>query len=129
MLPGPDGVGAADEDGLFGEEAADEVGDETVSRPVAATDDVAGAGGGEGDAVVGEFGEGEEGLAVGGGDDLSAGLGAGVRVIAAEGISLAIAPDPFLVLIALVGGDGDDGADGVWRTASSTRAVPMTLVS
>ena len=30
VLPGADGVGAADADGLAGEEAADEVGDEAV---------------------------------------------------------------------------------------------------
>jgi hypothetical protein len=49
VLPGADGVRAADADGRAGEEAADEVGDEAVGRPVAAADDVAGAGGGEGD--------------------------------------------------------------------------------
>ena len=48
VLPGADGVRAADADGLAGEEAADEVGDEAVERPVASADDVAGAGGGDG---------------------------------------------------------------------------------
>ena len=91
VLPGADGVGAADADGLAGEEAADEVGDEAVGGPVAAADDVAGAGGGDGDVVLGEFGDGEVGLAVGGGDDLGAGLGAGVGVVAAEGIGFAVA--------------------------------------
>jgi hypothetical protein len=96
VLPGADGVGAADADGLAGEEAADEVGDEAVERPVAAADDVAGAGGGEGDVVLGEFGGGEEGLAVGGGDDLGAGLGAGVGIVAAEGVGLAVGAEGFV---------------------------------
>ena len=51
MLPGADGVGAADVNRLIGEEAADEVGDEAVGGPVAAADDVAGARGGEGNLV------------------------------------------------------------------------------
>ncbi len=59
VLPGADGVGAADGDGCAGEEAADEVGDEAIERPVAAADDVAGAGGGDGYAVVGEFSTGK----------------------------------------------------------------------
>ena len=92
VLPGADGEGAADADGLACEEAADEVGDEAVGGPVAAADDVAGARGGEGDAVFGELVDGEEGLAVGGGDDLGAGLGAGVGVVAAEGVGLAVGP-------------------------------------
>ncbi len=63
-------------------------------------------------AGLAEFGDGEVGLAVGGGDDLGAGLGGGIGVVTAERIGLAVAPDPLLVLVALVGGDGDDGADG-----------------
>jgi len=78
VLPGADGEGSADGDGLAGEEAADEVGDEAVGGPVAAADDVAGAGGGEGYFVVADFIDREVGLAVGGGDDLGAGLGGGV---------------------------------------------------
>ena len=130
VLPGADRVRVADADGLAGLEAADEVGDEAVGGPVAAADDVAGAGGGEGDCVLGKLATREIGLAVGGGDDLGAGLGAGVGIVAAERIGLAVGPEPFLVLVALVGGDDDDGADG-GRAAdgSSTRAVPMTLVS
>jgi hypothetical protein len=116
VLPGADGVRAANADGLAGEEAADEVGDEAVGGPVAATDDVASAGGGDGDAVLGEFGDGEIRLAVGGGDDFGARLGARVGVVAAQRVGLAVAPHPFLVLVAFVGGDGDHGADG-WGAA------------
>ena len=49
VLPGADGVGMANADGLAGEEAADEVGEKAVGGPVAAADDVAGAGSGDGD--------------------------------------------------------------------------------
>ena len=59
VLPGSNGERAADADGLAGEEAADEVGNEAVGRPVAAADDVAGASGGECDLVLGEFGDGK----------------------------------------------------------------------
>jgi len=48
VLPGADGVGAADEDGVAGKEAADEVGDKAVEGPVASADDVTGAASGDG---------------------------------------------------------------------------------
>ena len=78
VLPGADGVRVADEDGGAGEEAADEVGDEAVDGPVASADDVAGAGGGDGYSVVGDFVGVEVALAEGCGGDFGAGLGAGV---------------------------------------------------
>src|ERR1035441_9829147 len=49
VLPGTDGKRAANADRLAGDEAADQVGNEAIGRPVAAADDVAGARGGEGD--------------------------------------------------------------------------------
>ncbi len=116
VLPGADGVGAADADGLAGEEAADEVGDEAVGGPVAAADDVAGACGGDGAVVVGDAVDGEVTLAEGGGDDLGAGLGAGVGVVAAERVGFAVAPEPLFVFVALVGGDAYHGSHA-WRAA------------
>ncbi len=59
VLPGANGLGAADADGFAGEEPADEIGDEAVGGPVAAADDVTGAGGGDGYFVFGEFVDGE----------------------------------------------------------------------
>jgi len=44
MLPGPDGAGAADADGLPCAEGADTVGNEAIFAPVATTDDVASPG-------------------------------------------------------------------------------------
>ncbi len=46
MLPGPDGLGAADADGLTTAQGADAIGNEAVRTPVAAADDVACSGGG-----------------------------------------------------------------------------------
>ena len=94
VLPGADGVRAAGGDGGSGEKTADEVGNEAVERPVAAANDVAGAGGGYGYAMPGEVAGGEEGLAEGGGDDLGAGLGGGVGVVAAEGGRFRGSPRP-----------------------------------
>jgi len=48
MLPGADGVGVADEDRPAFADGAEDVGDEAVFGPVAAADDVAGSGRGEG---------------------------------------------------------------------------------
>ena len=45
MLPGPDGMGAADADGLMSAQGADAIGNETFRAPVAAADDVARPGG------------------------------------------------------------------------------------
>ncbi len=59
-----------------------------------------------------ELADREEGLAVGGGDQLGAGFGGGVGVVAAQRVGLAVAPVPFPVFVALVGGDGNDGAHG-----------------
>ena len=112
MLPGANGVGPANADRLAGEKAANEIGDEAIDGPVAATDDIAGASGGDGYAMTVGLAEGVDGkvrLAEGGADDLGAGLAAGVGVVAAERIGLAVGPDPLLVLVTLVGGDGDDG--------------------
>ena len=50
VLPRPDGVRVADDDGLAGRQRAHAVGDDAVGRPVAAADDVAGAAGGDGGA-------------------------------------------------------------------------------
>jgi hypothetical protein len=110
VLPGTNRVRPTNADGLAGEEAAHQVGQQAIAGPVAATDDVAGSGSGEGDAVTIESVDGKVGLAEGSADDLGAGLAAGVGIVAAEWIGLAVGPDPLLVLVALVGGDGDDGA-------------------
>ncbi len=114
MLPGADRVGMANGDRLAGEEAADQVGEKAVRGPVATTDDIARAGGGDGNVMAVGLAEGVDrkiGLAEGGADNLRAGLAARIGVVAAEGIGLAVGPNPFLVLVTLVGGDGDDGAD------------------
>ena len=62
------------------------------------------------EASRGAVGVGEERAAEGGGHELRAALGAGVGVVAAHRLVLAVAPLPLAVLVALVGGDVDDHA-------------------
>jgi hypothetical protein len=118
VLPGTDCVGVADENGGVGEEAADEVRDETFDGPVSATDDVAGAGSGDGDFMLDKFGGVEVALAKGGGGDLGAGLGTGVGVVAAEWVGLFVGAEGLPVVVALVSGNDDDGTDG-WGAADA----------
>jgi hypothetical protein len=61
MLPGADGAGVAQQHRLAGGEGGQHVGHQPGGGPVAAADDVAGAGGGQRDALAGQ-----EGVAVGG---------------------------------------------------------------
>src|SRR5207253_11181906 len=74
VLPRTHGIGFADLDRLAALQRADAVGDDAGLGPVAATDDVAGAGGGEADAVCRDVAGGEEALAVRGDDQLRAAL-------------------------------------------------------
>ena len=69
------------------------------------------------DAVLGVPRGVEEGIAVGGGDEFGAALAAAVGIVAAHRVVLAIAPEPFAVLVALVAGDDDHRADGRRRRA------------
>ncbi len=112
MLPRASSVGVADLQGLAAGEGTHDVGDETIGGPVASADHVAGASRGDGDVMLGVFRGVEEGIAPGTGDDLGAGLRGTVGIVSAERIALAIRPDPLLVLVALVGSDDDDGANG-----------------
>jgi hypothetical protein len=61
---------------------------------------------------------GKEGAPVSRAYDLSAGFAGRIGVMTAEGIGFAIGPDPFLVLIALVGRDAYHRTNGR-RTANS----------
>ena len=70
-------------------------------------------------AVVGGV---EERVPVGRADHLRSGLAAGIGIVAAEGLVLAVAPEPFLVLVAFVGGDDDHGTDG-WAAAYGVQEV------
>ena len=130
VLPGPNGFWPADQDGFAGAESADEVGDEAIAGPVAASDDVARTSGGEQDAMpVGRLML-KERRAVRGADDLRASFAAAIGIVSAERICFAISPVPLTVLVALVRGDDDRSANGGrGRTDSNTFATPITLVS
>src|SRR6187402_3049608 len=99
MLPGADAVGTADPNVFLREKAADEVGNEAIVGPVAAADDVSSAACRDAAAMLGEFAGMKEALAVGGSDDLRAGLGGAVGIVTAKRIGFAIAPHPFFVLV------------------------------
>src|SRR5262249_54395895 len=76
MLPRADGGGVAQHSGLAGPERAHEIGNQAIGRPVAAADDVAGAGAAEADAP------GRIGGAVGVDGQLGRGLGGAVGLAA-----------------------------------------------
>ena len=106
MLPGSCRQRRADGKRAPGIECAQEIRNQPIRRPVAAADDVAGTGAGQMDA-----GCVEEGGAVSGGDQFGTGLAAGIGIGAAHGFVFAVGPDPFAVVVALVGGDVDHGLD------------------
>ena len=114
MLPGARGGGVAHRDGLAVLQVADAVWDDAVFCPVAAADDVAGAGGGDADSRrLARVRRVEIGAAIGGDGQLGGGLAGAIGVVAAEGVILAVGAEPFAVFVALVGGDTDRGADAV----------------
>ena len=101
VLPRTRGGGTAHGDGLAGYERADAVGHDSVDAIIAATDDVAGAGGG--DAAT-------EGALPTAGHYFSSGFARGINVVSAERVGLGEGVCDTVILIALVAGDDDDGA-------------------
>ena len=113
MLPGPGRLRISHYHRQAGVEGTQGVGHQPVGRPIAAADHVAGASGADRDARLGQ-----ERRAVGRGHQFRTGLAAAVRVVAAHRLVFTVAPDPFAVLVALVGGDIDDGAHAAGRAGS-----------
>src|ERR1700733_2438876 len=107
MLPGTNSLRAADEDRLRGLKAANQVGDETVFRPVATTNNIAGPRRRQGYSLLLRGSGREERTAVGRADDFRAGFARCIGVVAAQFIRLSIRPYPFLIAIALVRSDRD----------------------
>ena len=101
VLPRARGGGAADGDGLTGYERADAVRHDSVDAIIAATDDVAGAGGG--DAAL------KRSLPTAG-HYFRGGFAGGINVVSAERVSLGEGVRSAIIFIALVAGDDDDGA-------------------
>ena len=106
MLPRPDRLGIAQGEGLAPGGRADEVGNQAIDRPVAAADDIAGAGAGQANAPVRE-----KPLGVSGGDQFLARLGGAVGIVAAERIVFAEGRAAPVVGVDLVAGDHDDGLE------------------
>ena len=112
MLPGARGVGVADVDALAGFDGAQDVWNKPVLGPISATDNVACPSCCQGDLMFTVFRCIEERVAIGCRDQFGAAFAAAVRVEAAHGFVLTVTPHPFFVLVALVGGDVDDGTHG-----------------
>lgn len=108
MLVGPRRVRVAHLDRLLGIGCTDAVWDDAVGRKIAATDDIAGTRRRYGTAALGE-----EALGKAVRHELGAALTVGVRVVAVKRLILAIAPDPFLVLVDLIGCHVEEGADAL----------------
>ena len=71
----------------------------TMSRSEAqspAADDVAGAGGGDGDFVLRSISPVKKRISIGAGDQFRTGLAVAVGIVAAERIVFAVGPDPLL---------------------------------
>ena len=113
MLPGTDAMWVADEDGGVVHECFHAVWHQAVGGKVAAADDVAGPDGDDGHTVLGIAARWEISVAVGADGELRHRLGSAVGVGPTQPVPLAVTPDPFLIFIHLVGGDGDEGADSV----------------
>ena len=107
MLPRPDGTGIADTNGLISAQSADTIGDEAVSAPVAAADDVACSGGGCADGRNLR----KERFQISAENELCTPFGRTVGVMAAHRIVFPVSPYPFVVLIAFVAGDIDQDFD------------------
>ena len=118
MLPRTGGGFVADLDGLTPFEGAETVWDNAVQCPVTTANDIAGARGGNCNRVLGA----KEGSAVRGNNKFGTALGSAVRVVAAHSIDLPIAVKPFLVLVALVGGDADNDT-GLGELAQGIKKV------
>ncbi len=122
MLPGADGARASDDHWFAQSESRENVGDQSVSRPVAAANHVPCTHGRQGHAILTIFIGFEKRVAIGRGHELSAALATAVGVVAAHRLVLTVGPDPFLVLVALVGGHIDHGAHG-WALAYGLQKV------
>ena len=99
VLPGPDGIGAADADGLVTAKGADAIGNEVVRAPVAPADDVARPGGG---GAVGPVLRGilrEERFQICAENEFRTTLGGTVGIMAAQRVIFPVSPDPFLIFI------------------------------
>jgi hypothetical protein len=109
-LPGPDREGTADAAGATTQESPDQIRNELIGRPVTTADGIAGASARQRDTVPGQIVGREVGVAIGAGHQLRAALGIGVGIVTTHRVVLAIAPDPFLVLVAFVAGHIDHDA-------------------
>jgi len=126
MLPGPDGMGAADADGLPAAEGADAVGNEAVCAPVTTANDVARPCGGSAESgtarrnlgtrsqfltKLGHVPRFKEGLQISAENELRTTFGGAVGIMTAHRVVFSVAPDPFPVFIAFVAGDVDQDFD------------------
>src|SRR6202789_4199667 len=110
MLPGTNRRRSPDDYRTFFLEAADQVGNETVFRPVAASDHISSARRGQGDMVLLQAIHGEKRTSVSRAYDFRASFARSIGIIAAERVGLSIRPHPLLIPVTLVGGNRDNSA-------------------
>src|SRR5882724_3545059 len=113
VLPRPDRFRVAQDHRVPSQEGLDRLWNELVRCPVAAPYDVSSAGTGKAHAVPTVVLHRKEGVPIGLTDQLGTRLTIGIRIVTTEAITLAIAPHPSAILVALVGGDVHDRAPPV----------------
>jgi hypothetical protein len=86
------------------------IGNNAITGPISAANDIACAGRGNSYTVLGELLWSKEGISECGNDEFSAGLAVAIRIVPTQGILFAVRPKPLFVLIAFIRGDDDDGS-------------------
>ena len=113
VLPRAHRMRIAHANGLVAGKRPNNVWHNAIRRPVASTYDVTCAGAGH---IRARRGAMKEAATISGGHQLGAAFAAAVWIVAAHGLVFAIGLGTFAILVALVAGDADDGADR-WRAA------------
>ncbi len=96
---------------MVGEGGAQNIGHQTVFRPVAASEHIAGARRGHGHAMHGVFGGRKKRIAKGLHPQFRAGFAVAIGVLPAQVVIFVVTPRGFEVFVYLVRGDDDDGAN------------------
>src|SRR6266481_1736690 len=103
-LPRPRGERIPNRTGFFGKKGPNQVWNQLIAGPVTASDGVSGARGPQRDVMLRIKLRRKIGITKGGGDQLRATFGIGIRIMTSHGVVFAITPNGLAVGIALVAG-------------------------